>query len=201
MFSSHIIFADFATPDYSATILYPPHLTYHTYLYYINAYLFIATTFLAVSSMAGKRARVDTLAIVTTAPATKRTRVAQRHRGTASQPVPVDTQPSSLSPPPPQSPRQVLVASSQASNFEATIQASRAEDTVLSPSEGSEQATIAASTAGGEAIDTGFVWVEDNYEGFDQTRYPNHSKPPTTLSSRASWVYNYGYRIALRVCS
>jgi S-adenosylmethionine/arginine decarboxylase-like enzyme len=79
MFSSHVIFADFATPGYSATILYPPHLTYHTYPYYINASLFIATTSLAVSSMAGKRARVDTLAIATTAPATKRTRVAQRH--------------------------------------------------------------------------------------------------------------------------
>jgi hypothetical protein len=189
MFSSHVVFADFATLDYLATILYPPHLTYHTYLYYINASLFIATTSLAVSSMAGKRARVDALAIATTAPATKRTRVAQRHRGTASQPVPVDTQPSSLSPPPPpfpQSPRQALVASSQAPNCEATIQASRAEDTILPPNKGSEQVTIAASTAGSEAIDAGFVWVEDNYEGFDWSRYPNFCKPPTTLSSRAS---------------
>jgi hypothetical protein len=73
MFSSYVIFADFATPDYLATILYLPHLTYHPYLYYINTSLFIATTPLAVSSMAGKRARVDTLAIATTAPATKRT--------------------------------------------------------------------------------------------------------------------------------
>ncbi|KAF1936116.1 hypothetical protein EJ02DRAFT_459812 [Clathrospora elynae] len=154
--------------------------------------------------MAGKRARVDTLAIATTVPATKRTRVALRHCGTASQPVPVDTQPSSLSPPPsppppppPQSPRQALVASSQAPNFEATIQASRAEATILPPNKGSEQATIATSAAGGEAIDTGFVWVEDNYKGFDWSCYPNHCKPPTTLSSQASWVYNYGYRIAL----
>jgi hypothetical protein len=73
MFSSHVYFADFATPDYSATILYLQHLTYYTYLYCINASLFIATISLAVSSMARKRARVNTLAIATTAPATKRT--------------------------------------------------------------------------------------------------------------------------------
>jgi hypothetical protein len=84
MFSSYVILANFATPSYSATILYLLHLTYYAYLYYINASLFIATTSFAIFLIARKRARVNTLAIATTAPATKRTEVAQRYCSTAS---------------------------------------------------------------------------------------------------------------------
>ena len=120
--------------------------------------------------------------------------------------MPIETQlspspsPSPPSPPPaPRSPRQALVAASQAPNFEATLRESRTEAFIIRPTEGSELATVAASeTAGSEGVDTGFVWVEDNYEGFDWSRYPKHCKPPTTLSNRSSWVYNHGYRIALR---
>lgn len=126
--------------------------------------------------------------------------MAPHHRGTASQPVPVDTQPSSPSPllPPPLSPRQAIVAASQAPNFEATLRESRATDTIVAPTEGSEQATVAASGATDEGIENGFEWVDDNYEGFDWSRFPRHCKPPTTLSNRASWIYDHGYRIALR---
>ncbi|KAI1515892.1 Retrotran-gag-2 domain containing protein [Pyrenophora tritici-repentis] len=117
--------------------------------------------------------------IVEIATTSKRPRVAARHRGTASQPVLVDTQPFSPSPPPPPlSPRQALVAAPQAPNFEATLRESRAEETIIPPPKGSEHATVAASGAASEAVDKGF--------------------PPTSLSNRASWVYSHGYRIALR---
>ncbi|KAI2487147.1 hypothetical protein Ptr902_01280 [Pyrenophora tritici-repentis] len=146
--------------------------------------------------MPAKRTRVNALEIATTS---KRPRVAARHRGTASQPVLVNTQPFSPSPPPPPlSPRQALVAAPQAPNFEATLRESRAEETIIPPPEGSEHATVAASGAASEAVDEGFVWVEDKYDGFNWSRYPKHCKPPTSLSNRASWVYSYGYRIALR---
>ncbi|KAG9385528.1 hypothetical protein A1F94_005075 [Pyrenophora tritici-repentis] len=72
--------------------------------------------------MPAKRTCVNALEIATTS---KRPRVAARHRGTASQPVLVDTQPFSPSPPPPPlSPRQALVAAPQAPNFEATSEKS-----------------------------------------------------------------------------
>ncbi|KAG9387108.1 Dimer-Tnp-hAT domain containing protein, partial [Pyrenophora tritici-repentis] len=127
----------------------------------------------------------------------KRPRVAARHRGTASQPVLVDTGHSHhlhlL-----HRCRRVLVAAPQAPNFEATLRESRAEETIIPPPEGSEHATVAASGAASEAVDEGFVWVEDKYDGFNWSRYPKHCKPPTSLSNRASWVYSHGYRIALR---
>ncbi|KAG9385550.1 Dimer-Tnp-hAT domain containing protein [Pyrenophora tritici-repentis] len=146
--------------------------------------------------MPAKRTRVNALEIATTS---KRPRVAARHRGTASQPVLVDTRPFSPSPPPPPlSPRQALVAAPQAPNFEATLRESRAEETIIPPPEGSEHVTVAASGAASEAVDEGFVWVEDKYDGFNWSRYPKHCKPPTSLSNRASWVYSHGYRIALR---
>ncbi|KAG9375611.1 hypothetical protein A1F94_013821 [Pyrenophora tritici-repentis] len=101
--------------------------------------------------MPAKRTRVNALEIATTS---KRPRVAARHRGTASQPVLVDTQPFSPSPPPPPlSPRQALVAAPQAPNFEATLRESRAEETIIPPPEGSEHATVAASGAASEAVD------------------------------------------------
>ncbi|KAG9382288.1 Dimer-Tnp-hAT domain containing protein [Pyrenophora tritici-repentis] len=94
--------------------------------------------------------------------------------------------------------RVALVAAPQAPNFEATLRESRAEETIIPPPEGSEHATVAASGAASEAVDEGFVWVEDKYDGFNWSRYPKHCKPPTSLSNRASWVYSHGYRIALR---
>ncbi|KAI1681285.1 hypothetical protein KJE20_08156 [Pyrenophora tritici-repentis] len=87
--------------------------------------------------MPAKRTRVNALEIATTS---KRPRVAARRRGTASQPVLVDTQPFSPSPPPPPplSPQ------------------SRTEETIILPPKGSEHATVAASGAASEAVDEGF---------------------------------------------
>jgi hypothetical protein len=131
--------------------------------------------------MLGKRSRVNALGIATTSKRLK----ASRPRGTASQPVPVDTQlspPSSLSHP--LSPRQALVAASQALNFEATLRELRAEDSIVPPSKGSEHATVAASAAGNKVADKeNFRWMEDNYDGFDWSRYLKHCRPPTTLST------------------
>jgi hypothetical protein len=147
--------------------------------------------------MPPKRSHVNSLQ---SAPVLKCNKVAPRYRGTASQHVLVDTQLSSPSPllPPPLSPRQAIVAASQAPNFKATLRESRTEDTIVAPTEGSEQATVAASEATHEGIENGFEWVDDNNKGFDWSRFPRHCKPPTTLSNRASWIYNHGYRIALR---
>ena len=146
-----------------------------------------------------KRSRVNPLGIATSAKKRQKTSRAP-HRGTASQPVLLDTQLSSpsSSPPPPTSPRQALVAASQAPNFEATLRDSRAESSIIRPTEGSEKATVTTSESGGESAYAGFVWREDHYDGFDWKRYPKYCVPPTTLSNRASWIYNHGYRIALR---
>ncbi|PZD23252.1 hypothetical protein A1F96_10417 [Pyrenophora tritici-repentis] len=104
--------------------------------------------------MPAKRTRVNALEIATTS---KRPGVAARHRGTASQPVLVDTQPFSPSPPPPLSSHQALVAAPQAPNFEATLRESRAEETIIRPPKGSKHATVAASGAASEAVNEGFV--------------------------------------------
>jgi hypothetical protein len=147
--------------------------------------------------MPPKRSRVN---LSQSAPVSKRNKVAPGHRGTASQPVLVYPQlssPSSLLPPL-LSPRLAIVAASQALNFEATLRESRAKDTIVAPTEGSEQATVAASEATNRDIENGFKWVDNNYEGFDWSCFPKHCKPPTTLSNRASWIYDHGYRIALR---
>jgi hypothetical protein len=48
------------------------------------------------------------------------------------------------------------------------------------------------------ADEENFWWMEDNYNGFDWSCYPKHYRPPTTLSTQASWVYNHGYCIVWR---
>ncbi|KAG9387832.1 Dimer-Tnp-hAT domain containing protein [Pyrenophora tritici-repentis] len=117
-----------------------------------DEFFFAVAAFLQdVHQIRSKRTCVNALEIATTS---KRPRVAARHRGTASQPVLVDTQPFSPSPPPPPlSPRQALVAAPQAPNFEATLRESRAEETIIPPPKGSEHATVAASGAASEAVD------------------------------------------------
>jgi hypothetical protein len=123
--------------SYTYLIIHPRYFIYHfsptTLVYTLSTRLFTAISCLTVATMPGKRSRVDAPAIATTS---KRLKVAPRHSGTASQPVPVGTQPSSPSAPPsppPLSPRQAIVAASQAPNFEATFRESRAEDTFVPP--------------------------------------------------------------------
>jgi hypothetical protein len=64
-----------------SAILYPLLITYHIYLFSINASTFTAIVYLAITTMLAKRARINALEIATTL---KRPRVAARYRGTAS---------------------------------------------------------------------------------------------------------------------
>jgi hypothetical protein len=153
----------------------------HTYLYSINASPFATIHYLAVATMLPKRSRVNSLQ---STPALKCNEVAPCYCSTASQPVLVDTQTSSPSPfSPLLSPRQETVAVLQAPNFEATLQELRTKDTIITPTEGSKQATVAASKAINEGIKNVFEWVDDTYEGFDWSCFPRHCKPPSTLSN------------------
>jgi hypothetical protein len=143
-------------PGLNPLILHPRYFIHHTYLYSINASLFATIHYLAVAPMPPKRSRVNSLQ---SASVSKRNKVAPRYRGTASQPVLVDTQLSSPSPllPPLLSLRQAIVAASQAPNFEATLRESRAKDTIIARTEGSEKATVAASKATDKRIENGFA--------------------------------------------
>ena len=90
-------------------------------------------------------------------------------RGTASQPIMLDTQPSL----PRLSPRKALVESSQAPNFESQLRESQAEDAIVAPIEGSEAATAASSAAAKTAMDEGFdAHLEDDFKGIDWARLP-----------------------------
>jgi hypothetical protein len=122
-------------------------------------------------------------------------------RGTVSQPIAVDTQllpsPSCLSP------RRALVEASQASTFESQLRESRPEDAIVAPTEGSERVTAASSAAAPdnetlqeaqEALDASLM---DDFERIDWGRLRQYMKPLSSQKSRKSWIYRYGYRVAL----
>ncbi|KAG9376615.1 Pyruvate dehydrogenase E1 component protein [Pyrenophora tritici-repentis] len=95
-------------------------------------------------------------------------------RGTASQPVAIDSQsyqsqPSALSPPPPYT-----------HTFESRLRESQPEDAIVAPAEGSFDAHL-----------------EDNYDGIDWGRLKLYTKPITTHQHKRSWIYRHGYRVAL----
>ncbi|KAG9376251.1 hypothetical protein A1F94_012798 [Pyrenophora tritici-repentis] len=102
----------------------------------------------------------------------------KRARGTASQPVAIDSQsyqsqPSALSPPPPYT-----------HTFESRLRESQPEDAIVAPAEGSEQATLAPSSeAADDAVDEAFdAHLEDNYDGIDWGRlklYEAYHDAPT----------------------
>ena len=72
----------------------------------------------------------------------------KRAKGTASQPVVIESQQlPSPSPLPITNTLQALASASQAPTFEARVRESRPEDTIVATAEGSEQATAAASEA------------------------------------------------------
>ena len=91
----------------------------------------------------------------------------KRAKGTASQPINVDSQASTassaLSPPPILNALQALVTRSQAPTFEAWIRESRDKDTITTPPEGSERATAAASKAPDDDKDD----KDEEFEEFD----------------------------------
>jgi hypothetical protein len=113
-------------------------------------------------------------------------------RGTLSQPITIKSPLLS----PRISPRKALVEASQALDFEARLRDTQAEEAIIPPIEGSEQATI---TTTNELNTRSFdEYLEDNFEGIDWDRIPLYMKPMATQRSKKSWVYRYGYRVALR---
>jgi len=119
-------------------------------------------------------------------------------RSTKSQPINVDES-QQLSQRP--SPRKALaIAVSQTTEpptFESQLRESQPEAAVIAPTEGSSAATIAITEAnedGYEDLDKRFA---DNFEGIDWSRLPLYCKPVATQKQRKSWIYRYGYRVAL----
>jgi hypothetical protein len=121
------------------------------------------------------------------APQNKRPKVASR--GTVSQPIVLDTQQSVLR----LSPRKALVKAAQTADFESQLRESQAEDVIVAPAKGSEAAT-AAKGATDECFDT---HLEDDFEGIDWTRLPQYMKPLASVRTKRSWIYRYGWRVAL----
>jgi hypothetical protein len=83
------------------------------------------------------------------------------------------------------------------------LRESQPEDSIVAPTEGSEQATVASSEAALEAEDDETfeafdAHLEDSFDGLEWSRLPKYMKPVTTYQQRKSWVYRHGYRVALR---
>jgi hypothetical protein len=123
----------------------------------------------------------------------------KRPRGTASQPINVDSQqpsqsPPSPSPPPPPPPitniLQALASASQAPTFEARVRESRPEDTIVAPAEGSEQATAAASEAPEDKedkeTDAFNAYLIDNYNSLDWACLKKYMRPLATYKFKKS---------------
>jgi hypothetical protein len=83
------------------------------------------------------------------------------------------------------------------------LRESQPEDSIVAPTEGSEQATVASFEAALEteyekAFEAFDVHLEDSFDGLEWSRLPKYMKPVTIHQKRKSWVYRYGYRFALR---
>jgi hypothetical protein len=51
---------------------------------------------------------------------------------------------------------------------------------------------------GTDVIDEGFdTHLKDGFEGIDWTRLPQYMKPLASVRTKRSWVYRYGWRVAL----
>lgn len=109
------------------------------------------------------------------APFSASSRLNKRAKGTASQPIHVDSQAPAasppLSPPPITNALQALVNASQAPTFEQRFIESRPEDAIAAPTKGSEHATAAASKAPeddqDEDLDEFEAYLMDKYDGID----------------------------------
>ena len=119
----------------------------------------------------------------------------KRAKGTASQPINIDSQ---EPPEPPKSPSplslanafQALVSASQAPTFEARIRESRAADSITAPPKGSEHATAAASEAPNEEseeeIEAFNAHLMDNHDGIDWSRLKKFQLPLSTYKYKKS---------------
>jgi hypothetical protein len=102
----------------------------------------------------------------------------KRAKGTASQPIPVDSQAPAtsppLSPPPITNALHALVNASQAPPFEQRFIKSRPEDAIAALAEGSEHATAVASEAPeddeDEDLDKFEAYLIDKYDRIDWSR-------------------------------
>jgi hypothetical protein len=112
-----------------------------------------------------------------TATPNKRLKVASRN--TASQPIEHDTQLSL----PCIAPRKALLEASQALDFKSRLRESQAEDVIVAPAKGSEEATIATNEAANESFD---AHLEDNFDGIDWARLPRYTKPLASQRSKRS---------------
>ncbi|KAL6173194.1 hypothetical protein ACJQWK_00756 [Exserohilum turcicum] len=81
-------------------------------------------------------------------------------RGTLSQPISIESPPSSSR----LSPRQALVEASQVSSFEARLRETQAREAIIPPADGSEEATIASNELASIGFDEHLV---DAFEGLD----------------------------------
>lgn len=162
---------------------------YAAQLYLRSASFFCYSLLLHTATMAPRK-RAFATAIT---PPKKRVKV------TSSQPATGSIQPSS----PPQSsrlsPRKALVKSSQAPTFESQLRETQAEAKIIAPLESSEAATIApSSTADDGAIDEALdESLEDQFDGINWQRLRLYMKPLSSARARKSWVFKYGWRVAL----
>lgn len=101
-------------------------------------------------------------------------------------------------------PRKALAtAASQATEdtlFESQLRDLLPETAIVAPTEGSKAATVAiteVAESGDEADNFNNRFVDD-FKGIDWARLPRFQTPLRTLKQKKSWVFRYGYRVALR---
>jgi hypothetical protein len=87
---------------------------------------------------------------------------------------------------------------SQASHFELWLRKARPEDAVVAPIEGSKQATAASLAADEVATYEEFdASLMDNLEDLDFSLLPFYIRPASSQLLRKSWIFCYGWRVAL----
>jgi hypothetical protein len=124
-------------------------------------------------------------------PAPKRRAAA---RGSASQPITVDTQPPEPSPTPSSAVDEAL----HDETFESQLRDARDEADIVAPAEGSEEATVALSKAIEEAVDEGFKDnFNDYHDSIDWLRLPRFTALPQSSRRKLSWIFQHGYRVVL----
>jgi hypothetical protein len=82
--------------------------------------------------------------------------------------------------------------------FESQLRDAASKDTITPPAKGSKAATVATTEAAqsngeGELEES----LSDDFDSIDWARLLYHIKPLRTLKRKKSWVFKYGYRVAL----
>ena len=103
------------------------------------------------------------------------------------------------------SPRKDLtIAASQATEpptFESQLRESQLKAAIVALTEGSSAATVATTEDDEDGNEDGTKGLDkrfaDNFNDIDWSRLPLYCKPVATQKQRKSWVYRYGYRVAL----